>query len=152
MPSIWPELASRVDLGLLGPLHKVGYAPADEPSLLHPSLRGQRWPNIPEKTHQPGNQGVSIPTPGVRTIHKGPGVPCLSLQEGTSFLLQVPCNHILLMSISAAPFGISTCTQDHENPRVGHREVMPPHIPKSVLCRNPWRSAPPKTEEEAGQV
>ena len=130
-------------------------APTDDPGLLQLSLRGQRWPNIPQETLQSGNQnqGGNVPTPVVRTICKGTRVLCLKLQAGASLLLPVPHNHILLMSGSAASLGISTCTQGHENPGIGCGEVMPHTYTRvSSSAGTDREEHPQRPEEEVGQV
>ena len=54
------------------------------------------------------------------------------------------------MSSLATPLVISTCTRGHDNPGAEWGEVTAPCIPKGVflLCRNPWRSAPPKEQKK----
>ena len=134
--------------GLARQLLKVGDAPTAVPPhklSLSWALGWQRQPNIQEKTFWQGNsdQEGDVPIPGVGTGWNGAGVPHPNIQAGTSHPVQAPHYHILLMSGSATPWGISTCTHDYKNPRAVHREVMLPHIPKGIflLHRNLWRSA-----------
>ena len=127
----------------------------NEPGLLQPSLRGQRQPNIPEKTHQLGNQnqGGSIPALGVGMICKDTRVLCLNLQEGASLLFSVPTVTSYWWAAQQLPWGSPPAPRTMKSWYRAQRCDAPTHTkqcpPSAGAHGGVW---PQRLEEEAGQV
>ena len=131
-PGTWPELASRVNQGQLGPLHEVGDAPTAKLSLHQLSLKGWRWTNIQGKNLWLGNQdqegdipilgiGMScnntrVPHPNILTLRPSPtdwqALLCLSQPSAISPHWQVA--QLLPEWSSPAPPATGILKQDVE--------------------------------------